>query len=74
MILSAGLLTDQPVLDSLTLSGLSWSNLVIAGYPSVYANDDTVLLRQIYARNATKSRRFLIYTATRPEHRGVIDF
>jgi hypothetical protein len=73
MIPSAGLLTDQPVPDSLTVFGLSWSNLVIAGYPSVYANDDAAL-RLIFARNAPKSRRFLICTAARPEHRGAIDF
>jgi hypothetical protein len=57
MIPSAGLLTDQPAQDSLTVSGLSWSNLVTTGYPSAYANDDTAL-RLISARNTTKSRRF----------------
>jgi hypothetical protein len=40
---SAGGLTGQPVPDSLTVSGHSWSNLVMAGYPSAYAKDDAVL-------------------------------
>jgi hypothetical protein len=36
----------------------------------VYANDDAAL-RLIFARNAPKSRRFLICTAARPKHRGL---
>jgi hypothetical protein len=45
----------QPVPDSLTVSGHSWSNLVMAGYPLAYAKDDTALGLPS-ALNATKSR------------------
>jgi hypothetical protein len=69
MIPSVGLLTDQPMPDSLTISGHSWSNLVMGGYPLAYANDDAVV-RLIHARNVAKSRLFLIFTAASPEHSG----
>jgi hypothetical protein len=41
-VYAAGLLTDQPVPDSLTVSGHFWSKLVMTGYPLAYANDDAV--------------------------------
>jgi hypothetical protein len=66
----AGLSTDQPLLDSLTVSGHSWSNLVMAGNPSVFAKDDAAL-RLISARTATKSRLFPICTAVMPVVLGV---
>jgi hypothetical protein len=47
--------------------GHSWLPIGVRG------NDDAAL-RLIFARNAPKLRRFLICTAARPEHRGVIDF
>jgi hypothetical protein len=65
----AGGPTGQPVPDSLTVSGHSWSNLVMAGYPSACAKDDAVL-RLTSAPNATKSRPFPICTAARPGHRA----
>jgi hypothetical protein len=49
MIPSVGLLTDQPMPDSLTISGHSWSNSA-GGYPLAYANDYAVV-RLIHARN-----------------------
>jgi hypothetical protein len=70
---SAGLLIVQPVLDSLTVSGHSWSNLVMAGYPSAYARDDAAA-RLSFARNATKSRLFPICTATKFVNHGVNGF
>jgi hypothetical protein len=73
MIPSAGGLTGQPVPDSLTVSGYSWSNLVMAGYPSASAKDDAAL-RLMSALNATKSRPSSICTAARPDHRGAIGF
>jgi hypothetical protein len=40
---SAGRPTGQPMPDSLTVSGHSRSNLVMAGYPSAYAKDNAAL-------------------------------
>jgi hypothetical protein len=73
MIPSTGRPTDQPVPDSLTVAGLSWTNLVTAGSPLAYANDDAAL-RLISARNVKKSRRFPICTAARHAQRGVSGF
>jgi hypothetical protein len=66
---SADLLTDQPLLDTLTVSGhLSSNSVMAASYPSVYANDDAAL-------NAPKSRLFHLFTtATGLEHHGAIGF
>jgi hypothetical protein len=70
---SAGLPTNQPLLDSLTVSGHSWPNSVMAGFPSVYAEDDVSPLL-ISVCNAKKSRLFPICTAARFVHLGVIGF
>jgi hypothetical protein len=45
--------------DSLTASGHSWSNLVIAGYP-LNANDDAAVPGLIHIRNVVNSRLFFI--------------
>jgi hypothetical protein len=42
----------------------------MVGYLLACVNDDAVV-RLIYARNAVKSRLFLICIAARPEHSGV---
>jgi hypothetical protein len=69
----ADLPTDQPLRDSLKVPGLSWSNAVMASYPSACVRDGAAL-RLIYARNATGSRLFSLYTAARLAHLSVIVF
>jgi hypothetical protein len=71
LIPSAGLHTDQPLLYSLTVSGLLWLNSFIAGYPSAAAKDDAAL-RRISARSATKAGPYFTCTAARPVHLGAI--
>jgi hypothetical protein len=58
MIPSAGLYTDQPLLYSPTVSGPSWSNSVVARYPSAYARDDAVLRLVLSTRSALKPKPY----------------
>ena len=57
MILLADLYTDQPLRYLPTVSGPSWSNSVMAGYPSAYVIDDAAL-RLLSTRNTPKPRPY----------------